>query len=118
MNKRTVGSLKESLAADFLVRNGLVVKETNYRFHKLGEIDIVALDGKYLVFIEVKYRKTAKAGTAAMAVDYRKIRQICKISDAYRKCHGISTSYPVRYDVIAIDGSNINWIKNAFTYAL
>ena len=118
MNKREIGSKKENVAADFLVRNGLYIKETNFRFHKMGEIDIIARDGRYIVFVEVKYRKTARAGAAAQAVDYRKIRQICRVSDAYRISRGIKNSTPIRYDVIAIDGDEINWIKNAFPYAL
>lgn len=118
MNNRTVGSQKEKLAVDFLRNNGLKIEDTNYRFHKMGEIDIIAKDGRTLVFAEVKYRKTARAGCAAQAVNYKKIKQICKVSDAYRACKGISPSVPIRFDVIAIDADKINWIKNAFPYAL
>lgn len=118
MNNRTVGSENESIAVDFLQKQGLIIKEANYRFHKMGEIDIVALDGEYLVFVEVKYRKTARAGYAAQAVNYKKIKQICKVSDAYRISRNIPPSKPIRYDVVAIDGTNISWIKNAFPYAL
>lgn len=118
MNNRKTGSEKEQLACDFLKQNGVIIVEKNYRFHRNGEIDLIGHDGEYLVFFEVKYRKTANAGYAAQAVNFNKIRQICKVADYYRMTHSVSYNKPVRFDVVAIDKDNINWIKNAFDYAL
>ena len=79
MNNRKVGELSEDWAAVYLEQNGVRIIERNYRFHGMGEIDLIGTDGEYLVFFEVKYRKTASAGYAAEAVNYKKIKQICKI---------------------------------------
>ena len=54
-NNRAVGSIYEEKIAAFLKQNGFVILERNYRC-KQGEIDIIAKDGSYFVFIEVKYR--------------------------------------------------------------
>lgn len=118
MNNRSIGTQKEQIAAEYLNKYGFRIIETNYHFHKMGEIDIIGLDKEYLVFVEVKYRKTASAGYAAEAVNYRKIHQICKVADAYLMTHKFYSNKSIRFDVIAIDGENINWIKNAFDYAL
>lgn len=118
MNKRLVGSEKENIAAEYMTERGFHVLETNYHYHKAGEIDIVGYDDDYLVFVEVKYRKTASAGSAAEAVTFKKIKQICKIANAYLIVHKIPPNKPIRFDVVAIDGTDINWIKNAFDYAL
>lgn len=61
-NKRAVGSRYEAEAAVFLEKLGYKILEQNYR-DRLGEIDIVAREGAYLVFVEVNTAKTAGAGT-------------------------------------------------------
>lgn len=118
MNNRRTGAINEDWAAVFLEQNGVKIIERNFRFHKIGEIDLIGRDKEYLVFFEVKYRKTAKAGFAAEAVNYKKIIQICKVANCYRMVRKISPDTPVRFDVVAMDGTNIHWIKNAFDYAL
>ena len=55
MNRRKVGAEYERYAAHFLEKQGYQIIEYNYCC-RLGEIDIVARDGRYLVFVEVKYR--------------------------------------------------------------
>ena len=88
---------------------------------KFGEIDIVARDDKYISFIEVKYRTGSRFGEAEAAVDYRKQKIICRVSDFYRRRFGISDDCPIRYDVVAIKVDetsmvHIIWHKNAFQY--
>ncbi len=85
---------------------------------RLGEIDIVCKDGECLVFAEVKYRKSSEYGRAAEAVDYKKMKKICKVSDYYRLIHKIDENTEMRFDVIAVDNGNIEWIKNAFEYVI
>ena len=116
MNKRAVGTEYEDKAADFLISRNVLIKERNFRFHKLGEIDIIGYDDGYLVFFEVKYRKNAAKGRAEEAVDVRKASVISRVSDAYRMLKHISQDVAMRFDVIAINGDEINWIKNAFPY--
>ena len=113
MNKRTIGKEKERLAAAYLMRAGLCILEMNFSC-RLGEIDLICKDGKYLVFVEVKYRKDEQKGHALEAVDIRKQRQICKVANYYRMTHGIGEFTPIRYDVVGIQGDKITWITNAF----
>lgn len=115
VNKRTVGSKEEDEAARFLTQCGLKIVELNFR-SRVGEIDIVARDGDILVFAEVKYRKTASNGHPEEAVDYKKSRTICKVSDYYRYLHNIPSDVQIRFDVIAIENTQFHWYKNAFPY--
>lgn len=115
MNKRLIGEKKEKLAAYYLESHGIKILEMNYR-NRIGEIDIIARDKNVLVFVEVKYRKTASAGHPEEAVNKNKIKNICKVADYYRMVHRINDSVPCRFDVIAIEGDDIRWHENAFAY--
>lgn len=116
MNTREIGTRKEEAACRYLEQQGIRIKERNF-WCKLGEIDIVGYDGEYLVFFEVKYRKTGSGkGDAAEAVGIGKQKKICRCSDYYRMIHHLAADTPIRYDVIAIDGEQMQWIKNAFDY--
>ena len=75
MNKRRTGSFYEDMAAAFLIKNGLRILARNYR-NRTGEIDLIAQDGEYLVFAEVKYRSSLHEGYAVAAVDVRKQKRI------------------------------------------
>lgn len=120
MNKRETGSYYENLACEYLVENGAEILFRNFRSKK-GEIDIVIRDGKYLAFVEVKYRTSMRFGEPEAAVDLHKQKIICRVSDFYRKRYGISDDCAIRYDVIAIkvdetSAIHIIWHKNAFSY--
>lgn len=120
MNKREAGDYYETLACDYLRENGLEIIQKNFRCRQ-GEIDIIARDGKYLVFTEVKFRKGNRFGTAEAAVDYKKQNVISRVSDFYRKRFGISDDTCQRFDVVALDldddeALHIRWHKNAFLY--
>ncbi len=115
MNKRRVGEIYERRAEAFLEERGLRILCRNFR-NRYGEIDIVARDGETTVFVEVKYRRDAGKGTPQEAVDYRKQRKICRVSDYYRMMHKMGDFSPVRFDVVAICGEEISWFRNAFDY--
>lgn len=112
-NKREIGGDWEKLAAEFLTEKGMRIVERNFRCRQ-GEIDLIGYHGGYLVFVEVKYRSTSKRGFALEAVDYRKQRKICKVADYYRYLHKINDFENIRYDVVAIQNGEIDWIQNAF----
>lgn len=113
MNKRDIGKDKEKKAADYLQKNGITVKENNY-YGKYGEIDIVAEDGKTVVFVEVKYRKSEKCGKAEESVSKTKMKRLYITAMEYLTKKRIANSVSVRFDLIAINGTKINWIKNSF----
>lgn len=113
INKRKLGKEYEDIASAFLMKKGYEILEKNY-WCRTGEIDIIAKDGEYLVFIEVKYRKNQAKGAPIEAVDYRKIRNITKVCRHYLYTHQISEDYPCRFDVVSIMGDDISLIQNAF----
>lgn len=115
MNTRKIGTEKEQIAREYLERNGMRILETNYRAGK-GEIDLIGYHGNCLVFVEVKYRKNLGRGSAHEAVTQTKQRQICKVADYYRYTHRWGAEVCVRYDVVAIEGNEIDWIQNAFSH--
>ncbi len=115
MNKRQTGSEYEQKAAQYLQAKGVHVLELNYRNRK-GEIDMIARDGDYLVFVEVKYRKDTRKGAPEETVNYRKRQNICHVADYYRMTHGISEFTPIRYDVIAFCSDEVIWHQNAFEH--
>lgn len=116
INKRAVGMAYEKLAGDYLTRQGYEILEYNFRC-RMGEIDLVAKDGEYLVFVEVKYRSSGRAGSPLEAVDNRKQRVISKVASYYCLTHGHGEGRPCRFDVVAINGEEYTLIKNAFEYA-
>lgn len=113
-NTRKRGSGYEQIAADFIRRQGYEILEMNYRIRQ-GEIDIIARDGKYLVFAEVKYRARGEENALA-AVDYRKQRRISRVALTYLKQKRLSEYTPCRFDVIAVTDDGCTVIKNAFDY--
>lgn len=114
-NTRAIGKAQEELACRYLEEKGIRIQARNFRCRQ-GEIDLIGYDGEYLVFFEVKYRKDTSKGSAAEAVGIRKQRKICRVSDYYRMSHKCPSDTAVRFDVIAIDDDNIEWIQNAFDY--
>ncbi len=115
MNKRAVGTYYEGIALEYLRSLGFQILERNYRCRK-GEIDLVCREGDYLVFVEVKYRTTCRQGSAFMAVDKKKQHRVSRVAAYYLLEHGYSEWYPCRFDVVAIDGSEISLVRNAFEY--
>lgn len=115
INKRQTGTEYETLAVDYLKKQGVRITERNFR-NRFGEIDIIGYDGEYLVFFEVKYRRDDKKGSPAEAVSPKKSHTICRVADFYRMKHGVSEFAPMRFDVIAICGEEIQWFRNAFAY--
>ncbi len=108
----------EDAAARHLRRRGCQILGRRLRT-VLGEIDLVALDGRTVVFVEVKTRESAKAGDPAEAVDLAKQRRLTRLAVAYLKRHGLLDS-PARFDVVAVtwpQGSRrpaIEHIKSAY----
>jgi len=70
-------------------------------------------DAETLVFVEVKYRSTQGYGGAQGAITASKQGKLRRTADWYLQQHGLSTS-PCRFDVVAIEGDEIRWLKNAF----
>ena len=113
MNRRTTGNETEEAAVRYLREQGYRIIERNYRC-RLGEIDIVAEEGGYLVFAEVKYRRTAAYGLPEEAVDAKKAERIRRTALWYMKEHRISPDTAIRFDVAAMDANGIRLYQAAF----
>ena len=113
-SKRKTGAEYEQKAGAYLEGQGYEILEYNYRC-RTGEIDIVARDGEYLVFCEVKYRADAGCGHPEEAVDTRKQRRISKCALYYLTCHGLADQ-ACRFDVVSFEGDTVTLYSNAFDY--
>ena len=109
---RMIGSGAETLAAAYIEENGMKLLARNFHFGR-EEIDLIARDGGTLVFIEVKYRFDTRRGLPAEAVNKTKQRSIARAAVYYMKTNGLLNSR-VRFDVAAVLGDEITYIKNAF----
>lgn len=85
----------------------------NYQCRQ-GEVDIIAGEDTYLLFVEVKYRKDLRKGYPAEAVTPAKQRRIRQVARYYLYEHHLPEDTPVRFDVAAILGEEIQYIRNAF----
>ena len=110
---RYKGQLAEQSACDFLSQQGLSLVQRNY-LCRVGEIDLVMLDGQTLVFVEVRARSHDRYGDGAMSVIASKQRKLLKACSHYLVSHGKYDKIPCRIDVVSLDNQgNIEWIKNA-----
>jgi putative endonuclease len=119
MNTREKGKRGEEIAAEYVNSHGGRVIDSNFYF-KGGEIDLVAkekwLGEDYLCFVEVKMRDNTEAGYPEEAVTLAKQKKIIKGAVAYMNYRKIPADLtPIRFDVIAVLGDEVKWIKNAFT---
>ncbi len=97
---KSLGQRGELAAERFLLRQGMVIITRGFQ-DKFGEIDLIAIDGETIVFIEVKTRTSDHAGTPEEAVDRTKQQHLTKTAYGYLKWHRL-TDCRARFDVIAI----------------
>jgi putative endonuclease len=115
---KEVGDDGEARALAHLLRHGLVLVRRNYRVAagpraRGGEVDLILRerDGT-LVFVEVRARARLGHGGAAASVDGIKQRRV--IFAAHHFLRNYPTLPPCRFDVVAIDGEHLEWLKAAF----
>lgn len=110
MNKRGIGFKYENLAKNFLLNKGLEYIQSNYYFEH-GEIDLIFKEAEeILLFVEVRYRKNDTYGLAEETITKSKLNKIIKTSLNYITEKEWTGAY--RYDLIAINGEEIIWVKN------
>jgi putative endonuclease len=116
---REIGLEGEREAARYLKKKGYAIITKNFRAPG-GEVDIIARDGKTLVFVEVKTRKGGQFGEGHWAVDARKRKHLTLAAMAYLVKKGIRNR-PCRFDLVVLDQEaglpptpRFELIKNAF----
>lgn len=115
MNCREIGREKEEKAAQYLREQGYEILAQNY-WTRFAELDIIATDGAYLCFIEVKYRSGSHYEAPEGVITQKKIKRMCKAVQFYLKEKRILPDTPMRFDVLFILGEEISLMKNAFDY--
>ncbi len=117
MTSSARGREAEERAWEFLQKQGARLLGRNYRC-KVGEIDLIVRDGENLVFVEVRYRRDDRFGSAAESVDARKQARLIAAAQHYLHRHRSVANKPARFDVVSIaprqDGLDIQWIRDAF----
>ena len=106
------GAQAEQTAAEFLLRHGLKLVQTNYR-SRFGEIDLILRDRETLVFAEVRQRSRNDFGGAAASIDTHKQQRLILTAQHYLA--SLPNIPPCRFDALLLDAADsIEWIKNAF----
>lgn len=113
MNKKVEGLTKETEAAKYLSDQGYQILSRNFRC-RLGEIDIIAKNDGYLVFVEVKYRTNMEMGFPEEAITSLKQKRITNTAKYYLLVNRLPEITPCRFDVVVILKKEIRLIKNAF----
>jgi putative endonuclease len=110
-----LGKRGEELAAEYLAKKGYRILEKNWRMGR-NEIDIIAMDGKFLVVAEVKTRTSAAFGEPEMAVTREKQRALIRAANTYVRYKNIHSE--VRFDILSViiskSSEQIHHIEDAF----
>ena len=110
-----IGNIAESRARKYLEKNGLKHIDSNFKFHDVGEVDLIMRDGDYLVFTEVRMRRSRKYGTSIESISRTKQRRIIRAALAYLQREKSLNKEKCRFDAVGVDAEDkIIWIKNAF----
>lgn len=113
----TTGVRAEALAAEFLMRQGLAIVARNFRT-RFGEIDLIARDGRVLVFVEVRMRRSGAFGGAVESITARKRARLVAAANGYLAMLGREP--PCRFDAIllrGLDASTIEWERDVMSVA-
>tara|TARA_B110001450_G_scaffold226998_1_gene226078 strand:+ start:382 stop:780 length:399 start_codon:yes stop_codon:yes gene_type:complete len=118
VDSSVLGIKAEQIAYDFLLLKGLTPIERNFSTRR-GEIDIIMLDGKQLVFVEVRYRQSTLFGGAEESVTTKKCQRLKAAASAFMQSHRLTNNTSARFDVIALTGDlsrrelySVNWLEN------
>ncbi len=114
LSKKEIGDKGEELAVRHLKRRGYKIMTRNFSVHGIGEIDIVARDGGYLCFVEVRFRSRSDFGTPAQTVTAEKRRRIIRAAQIYMQNNGLMGEN-ARFDIAEVYGDGrVELIKDAF----
>ncbi|MCL2443560.1 MAG: YraN family protein [Treponema sp.] len=113
-NSSELGRAGEGQAAAVLESAGMQIIDKNYR-SKTGEIDIIALDGETIVFVEVKTWSSYDMEDLQFSLDLRKQHKIIKTAKYFLLKNRKYNNMTIRFDVIFIKNNQISHLASAFT---
>lgn len=108
--RQRIGDAAEDRALAYLQERGLSLVARNFRC-RAGELDLVMRDGQALVFVEVRQRADARHGGAAASVTPAKQARLLRAAQVFLQRE--RSLPPCRFDVVAIDGDRLDWIRDA-----
>ncbi len=100
-NRRSLGAFGEAAAVAYLCRQGYTIRERNWRC-SLGELDLIAMHGDQVVFVEVRTRRTAPHASPEESIIPRKQERLIALAYTYLEVQQLATTVPWRIDVISI----------------
>jgi putative endonuclease len=107
-----VGARAEALAADYLIRQGLTIVGRNFRT-RFGEIDLVARDGRTLVFVEVRMRSSPNYGGGLESITAAKRKRMIAAANGYLA--KLRSAPPCRFDAVVmrtLDAQSVEWRRD------
>ncbi|MHC9509883.1 YraN family protein [Kangiella sp. M94] len=117
MSTRQRGEKVELFAENHLKQQGLKLIEKNYN-SRYGEIDLIMMEHRTLVFCEVRFRANTSYGSGAETVNLKKQQKIIKTAQLYLQAHKKMQQHDCRFDVVSVTLAAqeplIEWHKNAF----
>lgn len=115
LSRQQTGAGYEQQARRLLENAGLTFVAANVRY-RAGEIDLIMRDRKTWVFVEVRYRRNALFGGAAASVTRSKQQKLIHAAALWLRSRNRSLeTTDCRFDVVAITGTQVDWLSNAFT---
>lgn len=111
--RRATGDRFEGAARTFLEARGLRLVRANF-LCRHGEIDLVMRDGATLVFVEVRYRRSSAFGGALGSITAAKRRKLISAAHLWIAWHSYDAQRPCRFDVLAFEGDDVEWVRDAF----
>jgi len=120
--KRAFGAMVEQAAARFLLQHGLSLLCHSFSC-RAGEIDLIMREQDVIVFVEVRYRRNPRHGTAAATVTWHKQRRITHTAKVFLASRGLTDRHACRFDVVGISPHaatgrlQFDWIRDAFSAA-
>ena len=112
------GDRAEGIGLRFLEARGLRLVTRNFRT-RAGELDLVMMDGRELVVVEVRYRRSPDPVDPAATVTIAKRRRLVNAASRFLVQHARLRDHVVRFDVLALSGPleavHCDWIRGAFT---
>ena len=110
--RQVAGDAGEDAALAHLREHGLVLVERNFSCRG-GELDLVMRDGATVVFVEVRRRAGSAFGGAAATIGRAKQARLLLAANTWLQRYRMPPA--CRFDVVAIDGGTLNWLKNAIS---
>ncbi len=117
-DRQIAGAAAEDAACAHLLAAGCRLLARNCVF-RVGELDLVMMEGQTVLFVEVRLRRDDRFGGAVASVDAGKRRKIARAAQAWLSAQPRLAQAPCRFDVVAVapgdDGLHCDWLRGAFT---